>query len=83
VVRYAFKGILTHLKVASLQMELTRAKLKANNNLFFEESTKRVCRQGKGPLGLPFATLSLGLYGYHLGPPRGGATIQISLNIEK
>jgi hypothetical protein len=55
----AKKAILADLKVASL--EPRRAKLKVNNNLFFEESTKRVCRQGRGPLGLSFATLSLGL----------------------
>jgi hypothetical protein len=59
------------------------AKLKANNNLFFEESTKRVCRQGRELLGLSFATLSLGLQGFHLGPSKGGAIFQISLNIEK
>jgi hypothetical protein len=44
-----------------MEFEPRRAKVKANNNLFFEESTKRVCRQGRGPLGLSFATLSLGL----------------------
>jgi hypothetical protein len=55
----ANKAILGHLKVASL--EPRRAKMKANNNLFFEESTKRLCRQGRGALGLSFATLSLGL----------------------
>jgi hypothetical protein len=36
------------MKVASL--ELRRAKMKTNNNLLFEESTKRICRQGRGPL---------------------------------
>jgi hypothetical protein len=55
------KAILAHLKVASLEFEQRGAKVKANNKLFFEESTKRVCRQGRGPLGLSFATLSLGL----------------------
>jgi hypothetical protein len=55
----ANKAILAHLKVKSL--EPRRAKLKANNNSFFEESTKRLCRQGRGPIGLSYATLSLGL----------------------
>jgi hypothetical protein len=58
-VRYAIKAILAHLKFTSL--EPRKAKLKANNNLFFEESTKIVCRQGRGPLGLSFAILILGL----------------------
>jgi hypothetical protein len=58
-VRKAIKAILAHLKVTSL--EPRRAMVKANNKLFFEESTKRVCRQGGGPLGLLFATLSLEL----------------------
>jgi hypothetical protein len=49
-IKNANKGILAHLKVASLEFEPRRAKLKANNNLFFEESTKRVCRQERGPL---------------------------------
>jgi hypothetical protein len=65
-----------------MEFEPRIAKLKANN-LFFEESTKTVCRQGRGPLGLSFATLSLGLQGYHLGPVKGGAIFQISLKIEK
>jgi hypothetical protein len=56
---YTVKGILAHLKVASLEQR--RAKMKTNDNLFFEESTKRVCRQGRGSLGLSFATLSLRL----------------------
>jgi hypothetical protein len=60
-VRKAIKAILAHLKVASMEFVPRRAKLKANNNLFFEESTKRLCRQGRGPLGLSFGTLSLGL----------------------
>jgi hypothetical protein len=77
----ANKAILAHLKFASL--ERRRAKMKANNNLFFEESTKRVCRQGRGPLGLSFANLSLGVYGYHLGSLKIGAIFQISLNIKK
>jgi hypothetical protein len=47
------------LKDASL--EPRRAKMKANNNLFFEESTEGVCRHGKEPLGQSFGTLSLGL----------------------
>jgi hypothetical protein len=57
----ANKAILAHLKVASLEFKPRRAKMKTNNNLFFEESTKRVCRQGRGLLRLSFATLSLGL----------------------
>jgi hypothetical protein len=60
-VRLAIKAILAHLKVASMEYEPRRAKVKANNNLFFEESTKRLCRKGRGLLGLSFATLSLGL----------------------
>jgi hypothetical protein len=37
VVRQALKGILADLKVATLEFEPRIAKLKANNNLFFEE----------------------------------------------
>jgi hypothetical protein len=40
-------GHFAHLKVASL--EPRKAIMKTNNNLFFEESTKRVCRQGRRP----------------------------------
>jgi hypothetical protein len=43
----ANKAILAHLKITSL--ESRRAKLKANNNLFFEESTKRVRGKEEGP----------------------------------
>jgi hypothetical protein len=55
-----------------MEYEPRRAKVKANNNLFFEESTKRLCRQGRGLLGLSFATLSLGLYGATWGLPNVG-----------